>query len=359
MKRKWPESFPQVIRDLNLNAHALLEASAGTGKTNAIEHLVLRLVAEKPDWKFESLLLLSFTEKTAGDLRKRVRERLKEESRNLFWSPEERGRFFEAHLRCDEASIHTFHGFCHAILRAHALENGTLFDSEIAPERDLLDTALDGLLRGPWAHDEAKLRERLKAFSPHKDWRNYLIDVAMAYQPGREDAILPVSSPERLRKSEEELRIAERQLHGEYGSFNGTLRKGVFLNIRNKLEQTESPDMLSGFFLRLRKNSTAVKKGFAACLTKTASKDPQWLSLADACQRFFNAAKTWEEEKRLQSFSLIAEAVRELRQRLVREKKSLGVLTYDDMVSRLVAAVRTRPALVEQLRERYHACVVD
>ncbi len=366
VKRDWPESFPRVVADLNLDLPALIEASAGTGKTYAIEHLVLRLVAEKPDWKFESLLLLSFTEKTAGDLRKRIRERLKRESANDFWTPRERGRFFEAHLRCDEASIHTLHGFCHAALRHHALENGTLFDSEVAEERTLLAAALDGLLRGPWAHDEARLRDLLEALEEGPaDWRNHLISIALAYQPGRGDTLEPAASPERLRRAEEDLHGLADGLRARYASMRGKFRKDVFLRVREKLDHLSSLDapsqtkFLADFFIRLRKNSTAVKKGFAACLSKTAAKEAEWILLAEACQGFFDSAQKWSAEKRLHSLGQIAEAVRELRKRLAWEKKRHGVLSYDDMVLRLVEAIRTRPGLVGQLRDRYRACVVD
>ena len=277
MRSEWPDSFPQLVADLNLDLPALLEASAGTGKTYAIEHLVLRFVAEKPDWKFESLLLLSFTEKTAADLRKRIRERLKTESRNTFWTALEQERFFEAHLRCDEASIHTLHGFCHSVLRAHALENGTLFDSEVADDRALLKDALDGLLRGPWAKDEIRLRELLTVLqNGPSDWRNHLVSIALAYQPDRGDTIQPRMSSERLEKSVEELNDCGEKLIEAFNTFDLKPPKEIFRKIHDRIERLGSSDVsnrtisLRDFFLAIKANNTAIKKGFAACLNKTA-----------------------------------------------------------------------------------------
>ena len=66
---------PEVIRALDLSRPALLEASAGTGKTYAIEHLVLRLLTER-DLDLEGILVLTFTKKATGELKEKIRSRL-------------------------------------------------------------------------------------------------------------------------------------------------------------------------------------------------------------------------------------------------------------------------------------------
>jgi exodeoxyribonuclease V beta subunit len=48
---------------VDLSRHALVEASAGTGKTYTIENLVVRLLKEDPDIRLENILLVTFTEK--------------------------------------------------------------------------------------------------------------------------------------------------------------------------------------------------------------------------------------------------------------------------------------------------------
>ena len=53
----------------------LLEASAGTGKTFALAHLVLRLVAER-GWSLRELLVVTYTEAAAAELRDRIATRL-------------------------------------------------------------------------------------------------------------------------------------------------------------------------------------------------------------------------------------------------------------------------------------------
>ena len=57
----------------------LLEASAGTGKTFALAHLVLRLVSRELDpLDLERLLVVTFTDAAAAELRDRIARRLQQ-----------------------------------------------------------------------------------------------------------------------------------------------------------------------------------------------------------------------------------------------------------------------------------------
>ena len=66
-----------VIEDFNLRENLFLEASAGTGKTYSLEHLLLRLVVEQGQ-SLQTVLLITFTNKAAAELRARVGSRLRE-----------------------------------------------------------------------------------------------------------------------------------------------------------------------------------------------------------------------------------------------------------------------------------------
>ena len=58
--------------NLDYNRNAVIEASAGTGKTYTLEHIVAKLVREM-GYDIRSLLLVTFTEKAAGELKERIR----------------------------------------------------------------------------------------------------------------------------------------------------------------------------------------------------------------------------------------------------------------------------------------------
>ena len=126
----------------------LLEASAGTGKTFALAHLVLRLVAERQQ-RLQELLVVTFTEAAAGELRDRIARRLQqglealEAPGDFLAYPDDtlaqwhqgqnpdpqaqwalRARLLEALEDLDRADITTIHGFCRRSLQRQALEAG-------------------------------------------------------------------------------------------------------------------------------------------------------------------------------------------------------------------------------------------
>ncbi|HEX8156420.1 MAG TPA: UvrD-helicase domain-containing protein [Solirubrobacteraceae bacterium] len=121
----------------------LLEANAGSGKTSVLVERFVRSVVED-DVRPGRILAITFTERAAGELRARVRERFVELGRR------EEARETEA------AWVSTIHGFCARILRGHAIPAGldpafTVLDEAAARAlRDRAwDVALLRLLDGP------------------------------------------------------------------------------------------------------------------------------------------------------------------------------------------------------------------
>ena len=119
----------------------LLEASAGTGKTWQIAHLVTRLVAEEAV-PIERILLITFTKAATAELRERVRRRLVDARHalestaappsdpllaRLCQGPEReirRTRVQLALANFDQAPISTIHGFSQRMLTQLAFESG-------------------------------------------------------------------------------------------------------------------------------------------------------------------------------------------------------------------------------------------
>ena len=107
---------------LDCNRNAVIEASAGTGKTYTLEHIVKKLVREK-GYDIRSLLLVTFTEKAAGELKERIRKMLE-------------GTEVAKHL--DEATICTIHAFCREVLATYPFESGTMMGVDIGGSDKLL-----------------------------------------------------------------------------------------------------------------------------------------------------------------------------------------------------------------------------
>lgn len=129
----------------------LIDASAGTGKTYTITALVLRLLLEK-GFPLAEILVVTYTEAAASDLRKRVRDVLikmrqgyEEGGAKDEFIAEMVGRTDldpdlcqkRLHLALnefDEAAIFTIHGFCQRALKENSLESGLPFDLELEKE---------------------------------------------------------------------------------------------------------------------------------------------------------------------------------------------------------------------------------
>ena len=109
------------IRD-ELDRSLLVEAAAGTGKT---ESLVTRLVAlvRTGHARLDQVAALTFAEKAAGEMKLRLRQR-PEEARRDTNDATERRRLEEAMGQLETAHVSTFHGFCADILRELPLEAG-------------------------------------------------------------------------------------------------------------------------------------------------------------------------------------------------------------------------------------------
>ena len=111
------------LNNFELDRHAVVEASAGTGKTYTIERLVSRLLTDE-DVTLEQILVVTFTEKATGELKTRLRHMLE----IAVQKDDEYVKPLEAALdQFDQAPIFTIHGFCQRLLQEYALEQGQDF----------------------------------------------------------------------------------------------------------------------------------------------------------------------------------------------------------------------------------------
>lgn len=113
-----------VCNEIDYSHDAIIEASAGTGKTYALQSIVLKLVCEGKIDSVKNLLLVTYTEKAAGELRDRIRKIL-----------EEAGRLPSDF---DEATICTIHSFCRTLLAEYAFENRVPMETEICGSDKLM-----------------------------------------------------------------------------------------------------------------------------------------------------------------------------------------------------------------------------
>ena len=105
--RTWNEGQSAAIER---RGRVFVSAGAGTGKTSVlIERVVRRLHEGTP---LDHLLVITFTERAADELKRRIRVRLRELG------------MLDHAAAVESAWISTIHGFCARVLRTHALEAG-------------------------------------------------------------------------------------------------------------------------------------------------------------------------------------------------------------------------------------------
>lgn len=128
---------PQQQAAIATPGNLLVMAGAGTGKTRTlVERCVTWLLDPAKPGSLDRLLMVTFTEAAAAEMRKRIRERLEKaaEAKPGDW------HLAEQLALLDSARIQTLHSFCLELARRHFLELG------IDPQVRVLDPGQAGLL---------------------------------------------------------------------------------------------------------------------------------------------------------------------------------------------------------------------
>ena len=126
---------------------AALEASAGTGKTYTLTHIVARQIIEH-DVKIDRFLIVTYTRAAAAELRNRTRDAIvswRDEIASGNIEPEvgqqvALNRLEDAIANFDSATITTIHGFCQVALGSLGVQSGRV-------GRDTFDEANEALIR--------------------------------------------------------------------------------------------------------------------------------------------------------------------------------------------------------------------
>ena len=120
---------PQQLAAIEAKGRVFVAAGAGTGKTTVLVERFTRAVIDD-GVDIDSLLVITYTEKAAGELRSRIRRRFVELDRP------------DLARELDGAWISTIHGFCRRVLGSYPLQAG------IDPRFRVLTEPQAGVLQG-------------------------------------------------------------------------------------------------------------------------------------------------------------------------------------------------------------------
>ncbi len=192
---------PEQSAAIEARGDVFLSAGAGTGKTSVlVERFAAAVCDEGLD--VESILVITYTKRAAGELRARIRAALRE-----------RGRFDLARA-LDGAWISTIHGFCNRILKTYPFEAG------LDPRFRELDEAQGAVIRGE-AFEEALERfcasaepERLRLLATYRadGLRRMLIGVYETLRAAGRPLVLELGERRPFTDRVEELCVAARCL---------------------------------------------------------------------------------------------------------------------------------------------------
>lgn len=360
------ESLPQALEPLALPlfGERLIEASAGTGKTYTLAALYLRLLlglggaaAYPRPLEVEEILVVTFTEAATEELRNRIRDNihrlrmacLRRESKEPMLSSllaqiedfdAAASWLLAAEHQMDEAAIYTIHGFCQRTLSQNAFESGVPF------EQTLIE-------------DELPLRRQAVA----DFWRRHCYPLplpvasAIAAEWRGPDSLLADMSP---------------YLHGEAPSLRQTPTQDDILQrhqqIVERIEalkqqwlacEREIGPLIVASDVDKRSYSSRYLTNWLSAITEWAGQETLDYQLPDPLKRFCQSTLDEKTKKgeppRHRIFSeiellytepltlrdlILARALSEVRLSVQKEKRRRAEMGFDDLLSRLDAALR-------------------
>lgn len=372
---------------LPLTGERLIEASAGTGKTFTIAALYLRLLlglggsaAFPRPLTVEELLVVTFTEAATEELRGRIRSNihdlriacLRETTDNPLYArlldeiadkKQAAQWLLLAERQMDEAAVFTIHGFCQRMLSLNAFESGMLFEQQLIEDESLLryQACADFWRRHcyPLPRDIAQV-----IFETWKGPQALLRDIDRYLQGEAPVIKAPPSDDETLASRHEQILARINQIKQQWrdsvGELDGLLEaSGIDRRKFNRgnqgkwiekisawaQEETQSyqlPDALEKFSQR-----------FLQERTKAGGITPQH-PLFVAIDELLSEPLTLRD-------LVITRALAEIRSAVAEEKRRRGELGFDDMLSRLDAALRSESgdALATAIRTRFPVAMID
>ena len=178
------KEFDCLAVETPLVGRIFVEASAGTGKTFAIEHVVARLILQNVP--IDKILITTFTNAGVRDLKSRIYQNLQ----NLLESdspPPYLAGFQERSAKLslknalrliDEAQIYTIHSFCHRMLSEFSFEANIdvgLIDPEKGFRKETLEIAALDVLRTIVDTDEFSPSQLSRLMAPfQRETKNFV-----------------------------------------------------------------------------------------------------------------------------------------------------------------------------------------
>ena len=380
----------QPLDPLTIPLHGLrlLEASAGTGKTYTLALLFLRLLLERR-LEVDQILVVTFTRPATGELRDRIRARLRDGLDLLDGHgpadpmlatlvrrvPADQARrvLADALVRMDEAAIFTIHGFCQRVLKDNAFEAGGLFETEVMEQEDeLRQEVIEDFWRNRfygssaeeaawatrvWGEPTGLLGRLGRATSAA-----LVVDLVPEVDTGEIEA-LRLQSRERLAKVRSQWPLARDRVIDLLENHPCLLRNESAYRLTDRVpELIAAMDRLAAgpeTPFNLPEDIDRLCAGVVAGLLRKRCAEPPDHPFFTLFERFYDCHDRLLRQLAIQ---VMREARDYLLAELNRRKERQGVMAFDDMLTRLGRALDhplSGDRLAAALFRRYPAALVD
>ena len=371
---------PAVLARIPADRHAVIEASAGTGKTFTLEHLVVDLLLGT-DVTLDQILVVTFTEKATIELRARVRATLdrlvtppsaavEPMPGSPAWAIDDaaRDKLAAARGAFEAATITTIHAFCQRVLRDNAFFSGRLFEEEQVDGRDAFARAFrEALRRDVATHPERTvwLEAALRSGASIDEIEQLLWSCA-----GVRGEVRPAFDPAALAAAldafpvDEARSVARRRRAQKKGGIAGSQQRGP--------HRAQDQRALAGAVERAREACAACHASSSLRESKLEAPDLEYpegprrraVSSGRTAAAYCAAAVALVEATPTFEAALANAILPAVLARVAstwRKRDSAGEYDFDDMLTRVDEALRgpSGPALGRAMRRRWRYALID
>ena len=309
---------------IDARGSVFVAAGAGTGKTAVLVERFVRAVAED-GLDVDSLLVITYTERAAGELRARIRSALVERGRS------------DLALELDGAWVSTIHGFCRRILGAYPLAAGVDPSFRVLDEPQALvlqAEAFSTALEEFCAADEPD-RWQLLATYGAVGLRQMLGDVYATLRSAGRELVLESGTRAPLPERVQALRVAA-------------------LALRDDAAATDAQRAAAGAALELVDVTTLPERLLALADLKT--RGPRAAGFAETRDAVVAAAL---EELAARDRELLQELMTTFASAYGAAKERESALDFEDLQLRARDLLRDDEAIRERERQRFRSIMVD
>ena len=301
-----------------------VSAGAGTGKTAVLVERVVRAVCDR-GLDVDSILVITYTRRAAGELRTRIRAALAERGRQ------------DLARELDGAWISTIHGFCARLLRAYPLAAG------LDPRFRELDEAQSAVLRSEafgaalaefCAGDDPQRLELLATYGSDR-LRRMLTSVYETLRAAGRELDLAVASRPELGLRVDELRAAAASLVSDPEATDAQRRTAA--DLLELLERDRRPHQLMNL------------AGFKARGDRAAA----------YCETLAAVEQAALDEAAARDRALLQELLTEFAERYAEAKARESALDFEDLQLEARELLRSQPDLREREQARFRSILVD